>query len=196
MNTNPATEDLDNSTNKNSYEVATIGGGCFWCVEAVYQRLEGVKSVVSGYAGGKVANPTYREVCDGRTGHAEVAQITFDPKVISYEEILNVFWRVHDPTTLNRQGGDVGTQYRSVIFFHNERQKEIALKSKKETNESGLWKDPIVTEVSYLPKFYKAENYHQNYFNDNRSQSYCVYVIEPKVDKLKKEFKDKLKKEE
>jgi peptide-methionine (S)-S-oxide reductase len=178
------------------FEVATLGGGCFWCVEAVYQRLKGVQSVASGYSGGKIANPSYREICTGRTGHAEVAQITFDPKVISYAEILEVFWRVHDPTTLNRQGNDIGTQYRSVIFYHDEKQKETAIKSKKSVEESGLWSDPIVTEISALTKFYKAEDYHQNYFNDNRQQPYCVYVVDPKVEKFKKEFKDKVKKED
>ncbi len=174
-------------------EVATLGGGCFWCVEAVYQDLKGVHSVVSGYAGGTIKNPTYEQICTGRTGHAEVAQITFDPEVISYEDILYVFWRTHDPTTLNRQGADIGTQYRSVIFYHNEEQKAIAEKSKRETDASGLWSNPIVTEISPLPKFYEAEGYHQNYYRTNPNQPYCRVVIDPKVSKFRKEFQDKLK---
>ncbi len=174
-------------------EVATLGGGCFWCVEAVYQDLKGVHSVVSGYAGGTIKNPTYEQICTGRTGHAEVAQITFDPEVISYEDILYVFWRTHDPTTLNRQGADIGTQYRSVIFYHNEEQKAIAEKSKRETDASGLWSNPIVTEISPLPEFYEAEGYHQNYYRTNPNQPYCRVVIDPKVSKFRKEFQDKLK---
>lgn len=174
-------------------EIATLGAGCFWCVEAVFQRLTGVQQVTSGYAGGTVANPTYEQVCSGSTGHAEVAQITFDPSSISFEDILYVFWRTHDPTTLNKQGADRGTQYRSVIFYHTESQKEIAKKSKQETNASGLWPNPIVTEISPLTTFYPAENYHQNYFELNRYQPYCQMVIDPKIRKLKKDFQDKLK---
>lgn len=174
---------------------ATFGGGCFWCVEAVFQRLKGVIAVESGYAGGTIKNPTYREICTGKTGHAEVAQITFDPKVISYEDLVYVFFRTHDPTTLNRQGADVGTQYRSVIFFHDEAQKAIAEKVKKETESARVWSNPIVTEISALPVFYKAEDYHQNYYNNNSSQGYCVYVIDPKITKLEKEFGDKIKPE-
>jgi peptide-methionine (S)-S-oxide reductase len=173
-------------------EVATLGGGCFWCTEAVYLELNGVQKVESGYAGGTVNNPTYRQVCTGTTGHAEVVQITFDPAVISYKEILDVFWRVHDPTTLNRQGADVGPQYRSVIFFHDNEQRAIAEQSKQETDASGLWPDPIVTEISPLRKFFKAEDYHQNFYQDNPNQPYCMMVISPKMQKFRKEFADKL----
>lgn len=177
-------------------EVATLGGGCFWCVEAVLQRIDGVEKVVSGYSGGKVKNPTYEQVCDGTTGHAEVVQVTFDANKISFSEILDVFWHSHNPTTLNRQGNDVGTQYRSVIFYHDETQKETALKSIAESEKSGLWNGTYVTEVSPLTDFYKAEDYHQNYYNTvgNRNP-YCTVVISPKVQKLQKEYKSKLKKE-
>jgi len=168
----------------NATELATYGGGCFWCVEAIFQRLEGVKSVASGYAGGKRDNPTYEEVCAGITGHAEVIQIEFDPGKISYEDLLDVFWQAHDPTTLNRQGADVGTQYRSIILYHSDRQKEAAEKSKK--TAASQFKNPIVTEIVPLTKFYKAERYHQNYFNNNPSAPYCTYVIRPKLDKLLK----------
>jgi peptide-methionine (S)-S-oxide reductase len=177
----------------NKMEVTTLGAGCFWCIEAVFQGLKGVEKVVSGYTGGTVPNPTYRQVCTGRTGHAEVAQITFDPEVISFEEILYVFWRTHDPTTLNRQGADVGTQYRSAIFYHDEVQKAIAEKSLAETEASSLWPNPIVTEIAPLPEFYEAEDYHQNYFSDNPNQPYCRAVIDPKVRKFRKEFASKLK---
>jgi peptide-methionine (S)-S-oxide reductase len=175
-------------------EVATFGAGCFWCVEAVFQRLEGVTSVVSGYSGGTVENPTYRQVCDGDTGHAEVCQIKFDPSKISYAELLEVFWKTHDPTTLNRQGNDTGTQYRSAIFTHGDRQKELAEKYKKELDGSGAFDRPIVTEIVPFKKFYPAEKYHQNYFNDNPNQGYCRAVIAPKVEKFEKVFKSKLKK--
>ncbi|MCB0166289.1 MAG: peptide-methionine (S)-S-oxide reductase MsrA [Anaerolineae bacterium] len=174
-------------------EKATLGGGCFWCTEAVYQDLKGVHKVVSGYAGGRVENPTYHQVCTGRTGHAEVIQITFDPEIISFEDLLYVFWRTHDPTTLNQQGADVGTQYRSVIFYHNEEQKALAEKSKAETDASGLWYNPIVTEISPFTQFYEAEGYHQNYFNQNSNQPYCRVVIDPKVRKFRKEFQTRLK---
>lgn len=174
-------------------EKATLGGGCFWCVEAIYQDVNGVEKVVSGYAGGKVKNPTYREVCSGLTGHAEVAQITFDPDVISYEDILYIFWRTHNPTTLNRQGADVGTQYRSVIFYHNETQKAIAEKSKQETDASKLWPDPIVTEIAPLAEFYEAEDYHQNYFRQNPQQPYCQVVIDPKLREFRQQFGQMLK---
>ena len=173
-------------------ETITLGAGCFWCIEAVYQNLKGVQSVVSGYTGGQVENPTYEQICTGTTGHAEVAQITFDPAVISFEEILYVFWRTHDPTTLNRQGADVGTQYRSAIFYDSEEQKEIAEKSKAKTDASDLWPDPIVTEISQLDKFYNAEEYHQDYYKLNPNQPYCRLVIDPKIRKLKKEFSDRL----
>ncbi|MCG8320731.1 MAG: peptide-methionine (S)-S-oxide reductase MsrA [Cytophagales bacterium] len=174
-------------------EQATFGAGCFWCVEAVFQRLNGVKSVVSGYAGGTVNNPTYKEVCSGLTGHAEVAQITYDPGIITYEELLEVFWKTHDPTTLNRQGGDVGTQYRSVVFYHNEAQKKLAEYYKSKLDESEVFDDPIVTEISALPEFFEAEDYHRNYFNNNPTQPYCSVVIGPKVQKMEQVFAAKLK---
>ena len=168
-------------------EIATLGGGCFWCVEAVFQRIEGVISVKPGYAGGNVKNPTYKQICTGSTGHAEVAKIEFDPSKITYAQILNVFWQSHDPTTLNRQGNDVGTQYRSVIFFHNESQKEIAKKSKIDADKSGYWDNKIVTEVTPLNNYYDAEDYHDNYYNNNPNQPYCLFVIKPKLDKLEKQ---------
>ena len=173
--------------------LATFGTGCFWCTEAIFQRLKGVTKVVSGYAGGTVKNPTYKEVCTGLTGHAEVIQITYDPKVISFPELLEVFWQTHDPTTLNRQGADVGTQYRSVIFYHTKEQKHLAESYKKKLAESGAFDDPIVTEISPITEYYPAEDYHQNYYNLNGSAPYCSYVIQPKVDKFKKVFKAKLK---
>ena len=168
-------------------EIATLGGGCFWCVEAVFQRIEGVISVKPGYAGGSVKDPTYKQICTGNTGHAEVAKIEFDPSKITYSQILNVFWQSHDPTTLNRQGNDVGTQYRSVIFFHNESQKEIAKKSKVDADKSGYWDNEIVTEVTLLNNYYDAEDYHDNYYNNNPNQPYCLFVIKPKLDKLEKQ---------
>ena len=168
-------------------EIATLGGGCFWCVEAVFQRIEGVISVKPGYAGGNIKNPTYKQICTGSTGHAEVAKIEFDPSKITYAQILNVFWQSHDPTTLNRQGNDVGTQYRSVIFFHNESQEEIAKKSKIDADKSGYWDNEIVTEVTLLNNYYDAEDYHDNYYNNNPNQPYCLFVIKPKLDKLEKQ---------
>ena len=168
-------------------EIATLGGGCFWCVEAVFQRIEGVISVKPGYAGGNVKNPTYKQICTGSTGHAEVAKIEFDPSKITYAQILNVFWQSHDPTTLNRQGNDVGTQYRSVIFFHNKSQEEIAKKSKIDADKSGYWDNEIVTEVTLLNNYYDAEDYHDNYYNNNPNQPYCLFVIKPKLDKLEKQ---------
>jgi peptide-methionine (S)-S-oxide reductase len=176
-----------------SREVATFGAGCFWCVEALFQTIEGVEAVVSGYSGGDVENPTYEEVCTGTTGHAEVCQVTYDPSKISYKELLTVFWQVHDPTTLNRQGADVGTQYRSVIFYHAEEQKNLAEASKKELDKSGTWKNPIVTEISPFKNFYRAEGYHQDYYNQNADNSYSAFVIKPKMKKLKMAFKAKLK---
>ena len=172
---------------------ATFGSGCFWCTEAVFQDLAGVESVVSGYAGGHIKNPAYREVCEGRTGHAEVVQITYDPEVISFETLLEVFWKTHDPTTLNRQGNDVGTQYRSVIYYHDEEQKELAQQYKDKLNASGAFSNPIVTEISLMDTFYAAEAYHQNYFKNNPGQGYCSFVIRPKVDKFKQVFGNKLK---
>jgi peptide-methionine (S)-S-oxide reductase len=173
---------------------ATFGSGCFWCTEAIFERVKGVSSVISGYTGGSVKNPTYEQVSDGNTGHAEVTQITYDPGVVTYDELLEIFWKTHDPTTLNRQGADVGTQYRSAIFYHNENQKQKAEFYKLELDKSGAWKDPIVTEISPLGDFYTAENYHQDYYENNPTQGYCAYVIAPKVDKFEKVFKDKLKK--
>jgi len=176
-----------------SLQIATFGAGCFWCTEAVFLNVKGVEKVESGYSGGKIKNPSYREICTGTTGHAEVTQITFDPKKISFEELLEVFWNTHDPTTLNRQGADQGTQYRSVVFYHNDNQKKLADDYKKQLEESRLFKNPIVTEISPIKDFYKAEDYHQNYFALNPSQSYCEYVVRPKVEKFKKQFGNKLK---
>lgn len=178
---------------KKQIETATLGGGCFWCLEAVYQRVKGVQKVVSGYAGGQVENPTYEQVCSDTTGHAEVVQITFAPEIISYEDILNIFWQIHDPTQLNRQGNDVGTQYRSVIFYHNEDQKRKAMVSKRDLEQTAIFKKPIVTEITPLTKFYPAEQYHQNYFNRNSNQMYCQLVIAPKLKKFKKSFTEYLK---
>ena len=173
--------------------IATLGSGCFWCTEAIYENLEGVDKVISGYSGGSIKNPSYREVTTGRTGHAEVCQIYFDPGVISYAEILDVFWHTHDPTTLNRQGNDMGTQYRSVIFFHSAEQKKIAEKSKNSMQSSGTFRDPIVTEITEFEDFYKAEDYHQDYFKNNPNQPYCTFVVEPKVAKFRATYQDKLK---
>ncbi len=174
-------------------EIATFGNGCFWCTEAVFQDLNGVEKVESGYAGGHVQNPTYRQVCEGNTGHAEVLRITYDPNIISFEELLEVFWKTHDPTTLNRQGNDVGPQYRSVIFYHNEEQKALAEQYKQQLGASGTWDRPIVTLIEPFTNYYPAENYHQNYFNQHGNEAYCAYVIRPKVEKFKKAYKDKLK---
>jgi peptide-methionine (S)-S-oxide reductase len=173
-------------------EVATLGGGCFWCLEAVFQRLRGVSRVVSGYAGGHVANPSYEAVCTGRTGHAEVVQVHFDPAVISYRDLLSVFFTIHDPTSLNRQGADVGTQYRSVIFYHSPEQKKAAQDVINALTTERVWRDPIVTEISPLPEFYPAEDYHQDYYNRNPNQPYCQVVVAPKVAKLRQHFMDKL----
>ena len=172
--------------------LATFGGGCFWCVEAIYQDLKGVHSVVSGYTGGKSENPSYQDVCSGTSGHAEVVQIGFDPEVISFGALLEIFWRTHDPTTLNQQGADRGTQYRSVIYYHDGNQKEIAEKSLAETDQSDLWPDPIVTEISPMGEFYEAENYHQNYYKQNESQPYCRMVIDPKMKKFREVFGEKI----
>jgi peptide-methionine (S)-S-oxide reductase len=174
-------------------ETATFGAGCFWCSEAQFQELDGVLKVESGFSGGTVKNPSYEEVCTGTTGHAEVVQVTYDPSKITYDELLKAFWTAHDPTQLNRQGNDVGTQYRSVIFYHNEEQKKLAEYYKDQLNKSGAYKDPVVTEITPYKAFYKAEDYHQNYYNENGSQPYCHFVIAPKLEKFKKVFKDKLK---
>jgi peptide-methionine (S)-S-oxide reductase len=174
-------------------ELVTFGSGCFWCTEAVFQQLKGVETVVSGYSGGHVENPSYEQVTTGRTGHAEVCQIQFDPEQISFEDILEVFFSTHDPTTLNRQGNDVGTQYRSAIFYHSEEQRETAERVKAELDKSGTWKNPIVTEIVPFEKFYPAEDYHQNYFRNNPNQGYCRMVIAPKLDKFEKVFKLKIR---
>ena len=175
-------------------ESATFGAGCFWCVEAVFERLKGVEKVISGYSGGTVPNPTYEEVCNGTTGHAEVCQIIYDPQKISYKELLEVFWSTHDPTTLNRQGNDMGTQYRSAIFYHNEEQKKLAEEYKRKLTEAKIFDNPIVTEITKLNKFYEAEKYHQDYYNNNKYQPYCTFVITPKIEKFEKVFESKLKK--
>lgn len=195
----PATEqpfkrhDTMSGTDPAKLDTITLGAGCFWCVEAVYLELKGVVSVTSGYMGGQVKDPTYRDVCSGNTGHAEVARIVYDPAAISVDELLEVFWQTHDPTTLNRQGADVGTQYRSVIFYHNEEQQRIATEYKHKLNEAGAFRSPIVTEISPAQEFYPAEDYHQNYYALNGGQGYCQMVIRPKLDKFRKVFADKLK---
>ena len=183
---------LINSTD--TIEVATFGNGCFWCTEAVFSKLNGVISVESGYSGGEMINPDYKSVCSGTTGHAECLQIKFNPNIISYTDLLEVFWKTHDPTTLNRQGGDVGTQYRSVIFYHNDIQKQEAETYKFQLDQSGIYNNPIVTEISVAEIFYPAENYHQDYFENNGSNPYCQLVVRPKVEKFKKSFEHLIKK--
>lgn len=183
----PATSNLQ-------LETATFGAGCFWCVEAQFQMLDGVVKVESGFSGGHVKNPSYKEVCNGTTGHAEVCNITFDPKKISYDEMLAAFWQTHDPTQLNGQGNDIGTQYRSAIFYHNDAQKQLAETYKKKLNEEKVYGNPVVTEIAPFTVFYKAEDYHSNYYNQNSGESYCKFVIRPKVEKFQKVFKAKLKK--
>ena len=177
------------------HQVATFGAGCFWCVEAVYQELEGVVAVESGYSGGHVENPTYEQVCNKTTGHAEVCRITFDPDKTSFSDLLQVFWQTHDPTTRDRQGNDEGPQYRSVIFTHDDDQKALATAIKKELDASGAWPNPIVTEIESLKNYYKAEAVHQNYFRNNPNEGYCAHIIQPKMEKFRKAFKDKLKKD-
>jgi peptide-methionine (S)-S-oxide reductase len=189
--TNDLTSSVTNSSIKT--DTATFGTGCFWCTEAIFQQVEGVLKVSSGYSGGQVANPTYKEVCTGTTGHAECLQIVYDPAKITFDELLEIFWQTHDPTTLNRQGNDVGTQYRSVVFYHNQEQKEKAEKYKEQLNKSGAFDNTIVTEIAPFSKFYIAENYHQDYYNQNGSAPYCNFVIRPKVEKFQKVFKSKLK---
>jgi len=184
---------MDSTITPKGTEVATFANGCFWCTEAIFEELDGVISAVSGYSGGQKPNPTYKEVCTGETGHAECLQITYDPSKISFDELLEVFWKTHDPTTLNRQGADVGTQYRSVIFYHNDEQKAKAEKYKAALDKSGAWDNPVVTTLEPFTKFYPAEDYHKNYYNDNREQGYCQFVIRPKVEKFEKVFKSKLK---
>ena len=190
------TNPMESSTEKNvnmDLDTAIFGAGCFWCVEAIFQQLEGVEKVASGYSGGARANPSYDQVCSGATGHAEVIQVIYDPAKISFVDLLEVFWGVHDPTTLNRQGADVGTQYRSVIFYTSEEQRKLAEEYKSKLNASGAFPQPVVTEISPLKEFYVAENYHQNYFNENGNQPYCSLVIRPKLEKFKKVFGDKMK---
>lgn len=183
----------ENNISSAGSDTAIFGAGCFWCIEAVFQEIKGVLKVESGYSGGTVKNPSYREVCEGTTGHAEVARITFDPKVVSYDELLSIFWQTHDPTTMNRQGNDSGTQYRSAIFYTSEKQQQLAEKYKKELNVQGAFANPIVTEIVPFKVFYKAEDYHQNYYSSNGNAPYCQFVIAPKVEKMRKVFKDKLK---
>jgi peptide-methionine (S)-S-oxide reductase len=187
------TQEMNGNSSSRTEEQATLGGGCFWCLEAVFVELQGVKTVVSGYAGGTVPKPTYQAVCSGTTGHAEVVQLTFDPNLITYAEILQVFFATHDPTTLNRQGADVGTQYRSAIYFHSTEQKETAVAMIAELNGANIWPDPIVTEVAPLDVFYAAEDYHQDYYKYNSQQPYCQVVISPKLAKFRKAFAEKLK---
>jgi peptide-methionine (S)-S-oxide reductase len=174
-------------------ETTTLGGGCFWCLEAVYDHMEGVQSVESGYMGGKNPNPTYKEVCGGRTGHVEVVQVTFDPAVTNFREILEVFFTIHDPTTRDRQGNDVGTQYRSVIFYHSDQQRQIAEETIRDLNQAGIWDDPIVTQVQPTEAFYVAEGYHQEYFENNPNQSYCQFIVAPKVRKFREKFANKMR---
>ena len=176
-------------------QTATLAGGCFWCLEAVYDEIKGVQGVESGYAGGRMDNPTYRAVCNGDTGHAEVVQVHFDPNIVSYRDLLNVFFAIHDPTTLNRQGADTGTQYRSAIFYHDDEQKKIAEELIRDLNAQKIWDRPIVTEVAKLDKFYMAEDYHQEYFANNPYQPYCMAVVSPKVSKFRKHFIELLKKQ-
>ena len=178
---------------KDKFEIATFGGGCFWCVEAIFERVQGVHEVVSGYSGGTVGNPDYKMVTSGTTGHAEVVQITFNPEIVSYLELLEIFFLTHDPTTLNRQGADVGTQYRSIVLYHNEQQNKLARKVIQELESEAIWSDPIVTAVEAFEQFYSAEAYHQEYFENNPNQGYCRLVITPKLEKFEKVFKEKLK---
>jgi len=190
---NKMTEKTSNPAFTGKTDTATFGEGCFWCTEAFFQRLKGVVSVTSGYGGGFVENPTYEQVCDHSTGHIELARIVYDPSQVSFDELLEVFWKTHDPTTMDRQGNDAGPQYKSIIFYHTAEQKEKAEKYKAALDKSGAWDKPIVTEIAAFKNFYPAENYHQNYYNDNQNQGYCRYVIQPKLEKFEKIFKDKLK---
>ena len=194
---NPATgaqKDMKTKVTKNINEEITLGGGCFWCLDAVYREIRGVEKVLSGYSGGSVANPTYEEVCAGSTGHAEVVQITFNPRIITAEKLLQIFFVIHDPTTLNRQGADVGTQYRSIIFYRNQKQKDVIDKVIGELKKDKVYKNPIITEVVPFQSFYAAEDYHQDYYSQNKEQSYCRVIINPKLEKFKKTFRDNLKK--
>ena len=190
----PKSKETKNMEIQNGLEVATLAGGCFWCTEAVFLELDGVKKVVSGYIGGATVNPTYKDICNGHTGHAEAIEITFDPKEVSFGELLEIFFATHDPTTLNRQGNDIGTQYRSEIFYHNPTQKQLSEDYIALMTSENTFGKPIVTKISAASKFYEAEDYHQNYYNQNKTQGYCSYVITPKIEKLKKVYQDKLKK--
>jgi peptide-methionine (S)-S-oxide reductase len=190
----PKSKETKNMEIQNGLEVATLAGGCFWCTEAVFLELDGVKKVVSGYIGGNTLNPTYKDICNGDTGHAEAIEITFDPKEVSFGELLEIFFATHDPTTLNRQGNDIGTQYRSEIFYHNPTQKQLSEDYIALMTSENTFGKPIVTKISAASKFYEAEDYHQNYYNQNKTQGYCSYVITPKIEKLKKVYQDKLKK--
>lgn len=192
--TEKAPQEKSESDKEKKLETVTFGAGCFWCTEAVFQRVKGVEKVASGYMGGTTKNPTYKDICTGLTGHAEVIQVKYDPTMVSFADLLEIFWKTHDPTTLNRQGADEGTQYRSVVFFHSNAQKEEAERYKKKLDEAGIYEDKIVTEISPASEFYVAEDYHQNYFNDNPRQGYCRLVITPKIEKFEKVFADKLKK--
>ncbi len=192
--TKKETKKMTTATTNANLDTATFGTGCFWCTEAVFQQLQGVEKVTSGYSGGTVVNPTYKQVCTGTTGHAECLNIVYDTTKITFDELLEVFWQVHDPTTLNRQGADVGTQYRSVIFYHDDAQKAKAEKYKAELDKSGAWDNPVVTTLEKFAVFYPAEDYHQNYYINNPEQGYCQFVIRPKVEKFEKVFKNKLKK--
>lgn len=187
-------DQINSQVNSKEFKKATFGGGCFWCTEAVFKQIDGVISTEVGYAGGHTENPTYEQVCAGKTGHAEVCQIVFDPEKITYDELLEIFFKTHDPTTLNRQGADIGTQYRSIIFYHDEEQKNMALNFISKLERSGKYTNQIVTQVESLKNYYRAEEYHQNYFEKNPYAAYCVYVVAPKVDKTKKLFKEKIKK--
>jgi peptide-methionine (S)-S-oxide reductase len=191
---NPDPEDVgtDNASETNNLELATFGSGCFWCTEAVFQQLKGVRKVVSGYSGGAVENPTYEQICTGTTGHAEVIQVTFDPRIVSYPELLEVFWQTHDPTTLNRQGNDVGTQYRSAIFYHSDRQRQMGERYRQKIDNAHVFSKPLVTEIVPFSTFYPAEDYHQNYYANHTQLPYCRTMIGPKLDKLRKIFQDKL----
>ncbi len=188
-----ASTEKNETMNSNNTDTITLGAGCFWCIEAIFQELKGVEQVISGYSGGKVKNPSYRAVCSGETGHAEVCQLVYNPDEVSLTALLEVFWQIHDPTTLNRQGADVGTQYRSVIFYHNEEQGQLAANLKRKLNNEKVWRNPVVTEISPMEVFYAAEDYHQEYYLENSNENYCRLVITPKVEKFRKVFSDKLK---
>lgn len=191
--TSPAAPPMVEPAEPAKLATATFGSGCFWCSEALFQKLKGVTKVVSGYSGGTVKNPSYKEVCTGLTGHAEVIQVTYDPAIVSYKDLLEVFWKTHDPTTLNRQGNDEGTQYRSVIFYHDAEQKKLAEEYKARLDEAKVYSDPVVTEIAAFQTFYPAEDYHQNYYESNPGQGYCKAIIQPKLEKFKKVFHDKVK---